>query len=99
MSNDNTHTWALANFLATPEEIKTNIYENLQTVEQQDRFEEQGAQSLVTAEIVSSQSQDTHSADKTIISDLVKQDRKRLAKQDVMPTWAATHLTLAVKHT
>ena len=54
-----THTLVLANFLATPEEIKTNIYENLQTVEQQDQFEEQNAQSLGTGEIVSSQSQDT----------------------------------------
>ena len=59
-----THTWALANFLATPKEIKTNIDdENLQTVEQQDQFEEKDAQSLGTAEIVSSQIQDTQSAD------------------------------------
>ena len=29
---------ALANFLATPEEIKTNIYEYLQTVEQHDQL-------------------------------------------------------------
>ena len=72
LSNNYTHTWALAIFLATPEEIKTNIYENLQTVEQQDQFEEQDAQSLGNAEIVSSQSQVTHSADKTIISVLVK---------------------------
>ena len=72
VSYNYTHTWALAIFLATPEEIKTNIYENLQTVEQQDQFEEQDAQSLGTAEIVSSRSQVTHSADKTIISVLVK---------------------------
>ena len=72
VSNNYTHTWPLAIFLATPEEIKTNIYENLQTVEQQDQFEEQDAQSLGTAEIVSSQSQVTHSADKTNISVLVK---------------------------
>ena len=54
MSKNYTHTWALANFLATPEEIKTNIDdENPQTAEQQDQFEEQDAQSLGTAEIVS----------------------------------------------
>ena len=39
---------------------------------------------------MSSQSQDTQSADKSIISVSVKADySKRLAKQDVMPTWAA----------
>ena len=96
MSKDYTHTWALANFLATPEEIKTSIDdENLQTVEQQDQFEEQDTQSLGTGEIVSSQSQDTQSADKSIISVSVKaDDRKRLAKQNVMPTLAATRSML-----
>ena len=45
---------ALSNFLATPEEIKTNIDDaNLKTVEQQDHFEEQDAQSLGTGKIVS----------------------------------------------
>ena len=52
VSKDYTHTWALANFLASPEEIKTNIDdENLQTVEQQDQFEEQDAQCFGTGEI------------------------------------------------
>ena len=47
MSKNYTHTWALANFLATPEEIKTHIDdENAQTAEQQDQFKEQDAQSL-----------------------------------------------------
>ena len=42
VSNNYNHTWALASFRATPEEIKTNIDdENLQTVEQQNKFEEQ----------------------------------------------------------
>ena len=42
VSKDYTHTWALASFRATPEDIKTNIDdENLQTVEQQNKFEEQ----------------------------------------------------------
>ena len=68
MSKDYTHTWELANLLATPEEIKTNIdHEHLLTNEQQDQFEEEDAQSLGTAEIVSSQSQDTQSADKSIM--------------------------------
>ena len=91
VSKDYIHTWTLANLLATPVEIKTNVDdENLETVEQQNKFEEQDAQSLSTAEIMSSQSQDTQSADKSIISFSVKaDDSKRLAKQDVMPTWAA----------
>ena len=57
--------------------------------------------SLRTAEIVSSQSQDTQSADKYIISVPAKaDDSKRLAKQDVMFTWAVTRsLSVAVKHT
>ena len=39
VSKDYTHTWALTNFLATPEEIKTNtVDENIQTVEQQDQI-------------------------------------------------------------
>ena len=82
VSKDFTHMWTLANFLATPEDIKTNIDdENLQTVEQQDQFEEKYAQSLGTAENVSSQSQDTQSADKYITSVSVKaDDSKRLAK-------------------
>ena len=59
VSEDYTHTWVLANLLhvhvATPEGITTNIDDkNLQTVEQQDQFEEQEAQSLGTAESVSS---------------------------------------------
>ena len=92
VSKDYSRTWALAYFLATPEEVKTNIDDkNLQTVEQQDQLEEQDVQSLGTTEIVSSQIQDTQSADKSIISVSVKaDDSKRLAKQDVMPTWAAT---------
>ena len=96
VSKDYTHTWAIAYFLVTPEEIKTNIdEENLQTVEQLDEFEEKDAQSLGTAEIVTSQSQDTQSADKSIISVSVKaDDSKRLAKQDVMLTWAATRFLL-----
>ena len=101
MSKDYTHTWAIAYFLATPEEIKTNIDdENLQTVEQQDQFEEKDAQSLGTAKIASSQSQDTQSADKSIISVSVKaDDSKRLANQDFMPTWAATgSLLLSITH-
>ena len=101
MSKDYTHTWVLANFLATPEEIKTNIDdENLQTVEQQDQFEEQDAQCFGTAEIVSSQSQDTQSADKSIISVSFKADDSKLsAKQVVMPTWAATRsLVLSNTH-
>ena len=44
---------------------------------------------------MSSQSQDTQSADKSIISVSVKSDdSKRLAKRDVMPTWAATRSLL-----
>ena len=59
------------------------------------KVEEQDAQSLGTAEIVSSQRQDTQSADKAIISVSVKaDDSKRLAKQDVLPTWAATRSLL-----
>ena len=55
------------------------------------KFEKQDAQSLGTAEIVSSQSLNTQSADKSIISVSVKaDDSKKLAKQDVMPIWAAT---------
>ena len=72
---------ALANFLATPEEINTNIDDkNLQTVQQQD------AQSLGSAEIVSSRSQDIQSADKSIISVAVKaDDSKWLANNTLCP--------------
>ena len=75
---------------------KTNIdAENLQTNEQQDQLEEQYAQNLGTGEIVSSQSQDTQSADKSIISDSVKaDDSKRSAKQNGMPICAATRSLL-----
>ena len=83
MSKNYTHKWTLANVLATTEEIKTKIDdENLQTNDQQDQFEGQYAQSLGTGEIV----------DKSIISVSVKaDDSKRVAKQNIMPTWAATH--------
>ena len=88
--------WELASFLDTQEDIKRNIdAENLLTVEQQDQFEDQDTQSLGTVEIVSSQSEDTQSADKSIISVSVKaDDSKQLAEQDIMPTLSATRSRL-----
>ena len=78
---------ALANFLTTPEEIKTNIDDKyLQTVQQRDQFEEQDAQRLGTAEIVPSLSQDKQSADRSIVSVSVKaDDNKRLANNTLCP--------------
>ena len=86
VSKDYTHAWALATFLATPEEINTSTDDsNMQTVEGQD------AQNIETSEIQASDNEDTHSPDKSILSVSVKaDDKKRLVKQDVMPTWAAT---------
>ena len=77
----------LANLLATPEDIKTNTDDkNLQTVQQQDQFEEQDAQSTGTVEIVSSLSQDVQSAYKSIISVTVKaDDSKWLANNTLCP--------------
>ena len=95
MSKEYTYMWALTNILATPEEIKTSIDDNLQTVEQQNQLEEQDAQSLSNVEIVSTKSQDKQPADQSIISVSVKADNnKRLGKQDVMPTCAATRSLL-----
>ena len=83
----------LANLL---EDIKTNTDDkNLQTVQQQDQFEEQDAQSLGTAGIVCSLSQDVQSAYKSIISVSVKaDDSKWLANNTVMATWAASRSLL-----
>lgn len=96
VSKDYTHAWALATFLATPEDINTSTDDaNMQTVEQQEQFEGQDSQNLDTPETQSSDSQDTQSPDKSIISVTVKaDDSKKLAKQDVMPTWAATRSLL-----
>ena len=90
VSKDYTHAWALATFLATPEEINTSKDDsNMQTVEGQD------AQNIETSEIQASDNEDTHSPDKSILSVSVKaDDKKRLVKQDVMPTWAATRSLL-----
>ena len=90
MSKDYTHAWALATFLATPEEINTSTDDsNMHTVEGQD------AQNIETSEIQASDNEDTHSPDKSILSVSVKaDDKKRLVKQDVMPTWAATRSLL-----
>ena len=63
----------------------------MQTVEQQEQFEGQDSQTPDTPETQFSDSPDTQSPDKSIISVTVKaDDSKKLAKQDVMPTWAAT---------
>ena len=63
----------------------------MQTVEQQEQFEGQDSQTPDTPETQFSGSPDTQSPDKSIISVTIKaDDSKKLAKQDVMPTWAAT---------
>ena len=91
MSKDYTHCWALASFLATHEDSKSTDDANVQTVEQQGLSEDQDIQSIDTSEIESPDNQGAQSLDKPIISVSVKTDeRKRLTKKDVMPTWAAT---------
>ena len=95
VSKDYTHCWALASFLATHEDSKSTDDANVQTVEQQGLSEDQGIQSIDTSEIESPDNQGAQSLDKSIISVSVKTDeRKRLAKKDVMPTWAATRSLL-----
>ena len=95
VSKDYTHCWALASFLATHEDSKSTDDANVQTVEQQGLSEDQDIQSIDTSEIESPDNQGAQSLDKSIISVSVKTDeRKRLAKKDVMPTWAATRSLL-----
>ena len=70
----------------------------METVEQQGLSEDQDIQSIDTSEIESPHNQGAQSLDKPIISVSVKTDeRKRLAKKDVMPTWAATRSLLLSK--
>ena len=93
VSKDYTHSWALASFLATHEDSKSTDDANEQTVEQQGLSEDQDIQSIDTSEIESPDNQGA--LDKSIISVSVKTDeRKRLAKKDIMPIWAATRSLL-----